>query len=102
MSKSNLERAFMFYIKTNNLPVPVREFRFCPDRKWRFDFAYPERKIAIEVEGGIWIVGRHSRGKGMLADMEKYNWAVVNGWKILRYAQNNMTRMIEDLRELLK
>ena len=45
-----------------NLPAPVPEFRFHPERKWRFDFAWPEHKIAVEQEGGVWIQGRHTRG----------------------------------------
>ena len=42
------------------------------------------KKIALEVEGGIWIQGRHSRGAGMLKDMEKYNAAAAAGWRLFR------------------
>lgn len=66
------------------LPAPVREHRFHPDRKWRFDYAWPAVKVALEVEGGIWTRGRHTRPKGFLADIEKYNAAAVMGWRVLR------------------
>ena len=66
------------------LPKPVLEYRFHPVRKWRMDFAWPEYRIALEVEGGIWIQGRHSRGAGMAKDMEKYNTAAELGWRILK------------------
>lgn len=66
------------------LPEPIAEFRFAPPRKWRFDWAWPLRKCAIEVEGGAFSGGRHTRGAGFLKDMEKYNAAVLGGWKVLR------------------
>ena len=62
----------------------VREFSFHPERKWRFDYAVPERKVALEVEGGVWTGGRHTSSKGFLNDMEKYNTATVMGWKVVR------------------
>ena len=68
------------------LPVPEAEYRFHPLRKWRFDYAWPEKHIAVEIEGGIYTNGRHTRGGGFSGDMEKYNAAVLHGWAILRYA----------------
>lgn len=66
------------------LPLPEREVRFHPTRKWRFDLAYPDVKLAIECEGGTWVRGRHSRGKSFEADCEKYAEAVLLEWRILR------------------
>ena len=68
----------------------VKEYKFHPTRKWRFDYANLEKKIAIEVEGGIWTKGRHTRGKGYIGDMEKYNNAVLLGWKVLRFTPEQM------------
>lgn len=64
--------------------APAAEFRFAPPRKWRFDYAWPEQKIALEIEGGIWTGGRHTRASGFLKDVEKYNEAAILGWRILR------------------
>jgi hypothetical protein len=72
------------------LPPPIPEFRFSPPRKWRFDWAWPDRKVAVEQEGGIWIRGRHSRGVGMLKDMEKYNRAALLGWRVFRFTPDQV------------
>lgn len=81
---SPLEAEMMLHIRAHKLPNPEREYRFAPDRRWRFDFAWPDKKVALEVEGGIWTNGRHNRGAGMEADMEKYNRATCEGWRLLR------------------
>lgn len=66
------------------LPAPVTELRFHPSRRWRFDCAWPDRKLAVEVEGGVFVQGRHSRGLGMEKDTEKYAEAAILGWTVLR------------------
>lgn len=66
------------------LPTPVTEHRFSPPRRWRFDYAWPAQKIALEQEGGVWVRGRHTRGKGYVSDLEKYNAAAVAGWTVIR------------------
>lgn len=64
----------------------TREFKFNPDRKWRFDFALDiPHTIAIEIEGGAYTGGRHVRGAGFYADCIKYNAAAVMGWRVLRF-----------------
>jgi very-short-patch-repair endonuclease len=68
----------------------VSEHKFHPVRKWRFDFANLETKTAIEVEGGAYSQGRHTRGSGFIADMEKYNAAIELGWVVLRYTPQQM------------
>jgi very-short-patch-repair endonuclease len=82
--KSAIEEAFALHCKAHGL-APVREHRFHPSRKWRFDFAFPERMCAVEVEGGMWTNGRHNRGGGAIADMEKYNVAAALGWFVFRF-----------------
>lgn len=64
----------------------VQEFKFHTARKWRADFHIKNTKLLIEVEGGIWSGGRHTRGKGYLGDMEKYNAATMMGFQVLRFS----------------
>lgn len=82
----------------------VSEFKGINGRKFRFDAANPSKKIAIEIEGGIWIAGRHNRPIGMEQDMKKYNAAVVDGWKVLRYSPDTLRKrpyeLIRDVRML--
>lgn len=59
-------------------------------RDWRFDIAIVDRKIAIEIEGGIWNGGRHTRGAGFNDDCRKYNCAQVNGWMVLRFTGDHL------------
>ncbi|MEG0899040.1 MAG: hypothetical protein RSF40_04935 [Oscillospiraceae bacterium] len=68
------------------------EFRFHPTRRWRFDFAIPDLKIAIEQEGGLWVSGRHNRAFSMINDMVKYNTAASMGWLVLRFTPQDMTK----------
>jgi very-short-patch-repair endonuclease len=78
------------------LPAPQTELRFAPPRRWRFDLAWPDRKLACEVDGAIWTQGRHTRGAGVERDMEKYNAAALDGWRVLRVS----TGMVRDGRAL--
>lgn len=64
----------------------VREHRFHPKRRWKFDFAWPAQRVALETEGGVWTGGRHTTGTGFIADAEKYNTATVLGWRVFRVA----------------
>ena len=70
---------------------PVKEYRFHESRMWRFDYAFPQHLIALEVEGGVHTGGRHIRPKGFLNDMEKYNAAAVAGWRVLRCTPSTLT-----------
>lgn len=74
------------------LPKPIAEWQFHKTRKWKFDLAWPERRVALEQEGGVWIRGRHNRGGGMIADMEKYNAAALLGWRVFRFTPQQVQR----------
>lgn len=63
----------------------VKEHMFHYTRKWRFDYAIPELKIAIEIDGGVWQYGRHNRPEGYINDMEKLNTAASMGWLVMRF-----------------
>ena len=92
MRESQYEAMLALHIRAAGLPEPIREHRFHPVRKWRFDFAWPGRMIAVEVEGGTWANGRHTRGSGYERDAEKYNTAVELGWRVLRYTSGQIER----------
>lgn len=83
---SDLEEAMHFQIRCiNTLSLPEREYKFHPTRRWRFDFAWPDEMLALEVEGGTHHgKSRHTTGVGFNKDCEKYNEATVLGWRILR------------------
>ena len=78
---------------------PVTEYQFHARRKWRFDVCVPESKLACEVDGGAYTRGRHTRGAGFIADMEKSNQAQIDGWKLLRFTPDQIRRG-EDLEVL--
>jgi len=84
MSKSELEDEFEFQVKAAQLPEPEREYRFHSTRRWRFDFAWPDIRLAFEIEGGIYAHGRHTRGSGFIGDCEKYAEANLLGWWVYR------------------
>ena len=69
------------------------EHPFFPGRRWRIDFAIVDIKIGIEIEGGVWANGRHTRGKGFIDDMEKYNAAITIGWVILRFTPQDLNKI---------
>jgi very-short-patch-repair endonuclease len=83
---SKLEAELALQLRAFGLPEPVHEHRFNQFRLWRFDFAWPDEKVAVEVEGGVWTGGRHTRASGFIADCEKYNEAELAGWTVLRVA----------------
>ena len=68
----------------------IFEHRFHPARRWRFDAAYPSRKIAVELDGGVYAGGRHVRGAGFEKDCEKINEAQVLGWNVYRFTTRQM------------
>lgn len=78
------------------VPIPVAEYRFHPTRRWQFDQAWPALLIAVEIDGGGFVQGRHSRGAGVEKDCEKFCEAALLGWRIFRVTP----RMVRDGRAL--
>ena len=91
-AKQPLRDVFTVICKTDLKEVCEKEFKFHPVRKWRFDYAFPEHKIALEVEGGVWTGGRHTSSVGFLNDMEKYNTATLMGWRFFRTTPDDLYR----------
>jgi len=81
-----------------------KEKRFHPVRRWRFDYFLPALNTAIEIEGGIFSGGRHTRGAGYSRDCEKYNQAQIMGFLVLRYPAHELRKscagLIEDLEKI--
>jgi len=81
---SRLEALLSLHLRSAGLN-PETEFRFHPPRRWRFDFAFIDQKVAVECEGGTYSGGRHTRGTGFALDCQKYNQASLDGWVLLRF-----------------
>lgn len=77
-------RVFVAFCVGAGLPAPVAEFRFHDSRKWRFDWAWPDARVALEIDGGAYTGGRHTRGAGFEADIDKMSEAAALGWRIVR------------------
>jgi hypothetical protein len=75
---------FTALCRSHGLPFPFPEARFHPTRRWRFDWSWPQEKIALEINGGVWRGGRHNTGKGYLGELEKLNEAQILGWKVIQ------------------
>jgi hypothetical protein len=89
--RRELSDAFIQLWKNLGPPIaPEREFYFAKPRRFRFDVCWPAFMVACELEGGIWVQGRHTRGAGFTRDMEKYNLATSLGWRLLRFAINDL------------
>lgn len=82
----------------------TKEFQFHPERKWRADFRIDGYPILIEVEGGVWSQGRHTRGKGFEGDCEKYNQAAILGYHVLKGSTQQVKsgRLLLDIENLIK
>ncbi len=79
---------------------------FASPRRWRFDFAWPEHMVAIELEGGIWTDGAHTRGQHYRSDAEKYREATKLGWRVMRYVTNDLRenpfKITAEIKQLLE
>lgn len=104
LNKSGLVDILAAEIRQEGLPAPVKEVRFHPIRKWRFDLAFPNEKIAVEVHGAVHAQGRHTRGPGFEADREKMNEAQILGWTVLEYSTGQVRdgKPIVDLKRILQ
>ncbi len=88
--ESKLEMRFYSMILDEGIQIPIRELVFAPPRKWRFDFAWPISKVAVEIHGGVWSNGRHTRGSGYSKDLEKMNVAQKLGWRVFQFTKKEL------------
>ena len=94
MSKSEIEAELAFQLRAAGVAPALRDKEFLKGRKWRFDFQWSDRQLAVEVDGGTWpmrqpdgswAVGRHLQGVGFENDCRKMNTAALMGWTVLRF-----------------
>lgn len=108
MTKSNLERTFLTRWRqlAPDAPEPEQEYLFAlkaMGRRWRFDFAWPDSLVAVEIDGGQWTPhgGRHNTD----ADREKLNAAAALGWRVMRFSgsmlRSDPFAVIEQVKEAL-
>jgi very-short-patch-repair endonuclease len=71
-------------LRATGLPEPATEYRFCPGRLFRADYCWIPQRLILEIEGGVWVGGRHTHPTGFIRDMEKYNLATILGFRLLR------------------
>ena len=96
---SRLEETFALHLRAKKITGFRREYRFDDKRRWRVDFAWPDLKIAVEIEGGTHTQGRHNRASGFEADCEKYNALTEQGWCLYRYT-GRMVKSGEALKQI--
>ena len=95
---------FWLQIVATKLPKPETQSLFHPTRKWRWDFSWNDRMIAVEIQGGTWIFGRHTRPKGIENDCRKKNEATLLGWKVFEFTTDMVKsgEALETIKKALK
>ena len=83
-SKPDLEGQLLQQIRIHGLPIPTLQFRALPSRRFRWDMAWIDHRLLLEVQGGVWTGGKHGRGSGILKDHEKLNLASANGFRTIQ------------------
>lgn len=102
-NRSPLEIKFIILWKEIDGQPLQEELRFHSVRKWRFDFAHIEARVAIEIEGGIWGQSRHTRPAGYIKDCEKYNAAIFDGWDVVRLPNYWInTEILQNIKTLIE
>lgn len=105
-AKDKTALLFTRLCEVSGLPIPVAEYRFHATRKWRIDYYFERngKRVALEVEGGVWTGGRHTTGKGFMGDMEKYNAISTAGIVLLRTTPDRLmtAETIEMIKQALR
>lgn len=98
--KQARRKRFCEMLQARGLPCPTAEHEFHDSRKWRLDYCWPEEGVALEVEGGAWTRGRHTRGQGFINDCEKYNEVALHGFVLIRVVPDDL--LTEDTLDLIE
>jgi hypothetical protein len=94
---------FLLLLRAHGLPAPETEVVFAPPRKYRADYLWRAARVIVEQNGGVWTIGGHSSGRGILRDYAKSNLAQLEGWMYLVYTPQQLRdgRALADLRTVL-
>lgn len=97
------EQTLAYQCIADNLLGFIQNYIFLANRKFELDFAWPDYRVGVEINGGVWSKGAHGRPLAILRDMEKSNLLVLSGWKVLRYTPSEVSTGIalEGLKKLL-
>jgi hypothetical protein len=88
---SELEMRVLRAIVAAGLPEPVQQHELrLPNRRCRIDLAYPDVKLAIEVDG----FGPHTTRTAFDRDRARANDLTTAGWTILRFTSASTDRQI--------
>lgn len=91
----------LIMLHEQSVPAPVTEYPFAGNRRWRFDYCWPFAHVALEVDGGAWTQGRHTRGEGFIQDQDKRNAAVMLGWKVIHTTPDRLEDAVRCVRLLM-
>ncbi len=100
--KCHIDNILFSFLLDKEIEKYEKEFQFDEVRKFRFDWAIPSKKIAIEFEGLMSEKSRHTTLNGYSNDCIKYNLAQLKGWRVLRYTILNYKNIEVDLKNILK
>ncbi len=96
-----LDLNLTYWCNQNKLTLE-KEYRFDPERKWRFDYCIPAHRIGIEFEGGIYLkTSGHNTAKHYTKDTDKYNRATVLGYRIIRVTAANYKSVLDHLKKMI-
>jgi very-short-patch-repair endonuclease len=104
--EERLDAELKLMVRAKLLPAYVREFGFTIEgrkKPWRADFAWPEYKLMVEVDGGEFVQGRHNRGGPRYQDdLRKGNRAAILGYTVLHFSTGMMDEAITTIEEWFK
>lgn len=89
---SSWEDFFELQLQEHGVPTPQKEYKFLKNRRFRFDFAWPEFKFACEVDGAVYQRGRHTSGAGYTKDCEKFALAAIEGYRVIRVTTGQVNK----------
>ena len=88
--------------RAHGLPEPIGEYQFHPTRKWRIDWCWPLHRVGLEIDGAVWVNGRHTRGAGWLKDTEKMNTLASMGYRMFRTTPTTVADVLPFLEQVLR